>query len=308
MRNPTSRRAILLGLGLLAACQDVAPTSTVDHKDAQVTADGLAPGARHRLFVLDTVGFTRVGPQGVAPGFDLDGRVSGTDDATTCGHADFLSPEGKPGIDNTFATLVPLIEKTGISAVETLLQASIQSGGILLVLELDDLDSLVDDPAVKVTMRAGQGLPLLGTDGKLLTGQTFHLSPRDPKAHSGVASLVAGVVETPPFDLDLPVSVFGKDYTLATRGTRLRFRIVDAEHVEAGLLGTGITIDSVRAIAKTASEDQGGITDIVEGVIGGAGDLARDDQGVCQQVSAVLSFTGVSAFFYPADVTGTNAP
>lgn len=299
---------LLTVFALLGAC-DAADSGANSRLDADPTAHAAAVApATHHLFVLDTVGFTRVGPDGVAPGFDLDGRVSDADDAQSCGKPDFTSPEGKPGIDNTFATLVPVIEKTGISAVETLLQASIQSGGVLLVLELDGLDSLVDDAEVKVTVRAGQGLPLLGTDGKLLTGQTFHVSSRDPSAHSGVSRLAGGVIETPPFDLDLPVSIFGKDYTLMEKGARLRFHLVDAEHVDGGLLAGGLTIGSVRAIAKTAAEDQPEIMDIVEAVIGNAGDLARDDQGVCQQVSAVLAFTGVSAYFYPADLTATTTP
>ena len=33
----------------------------------------------------------------------------------------------------------------------------------------------------------------------------------------------------------------------------------------------------------------------------GLGDLARDEEGVCQQMSSTLTFTAVSAFFYPEE-------
>ncbi len=290
----------------LAGCEAAA----VKDADAGVGGDDLATTpikSTHKIYVFDTIGFTRLDQNGFAPGFNLDNKVSDGSDDATCDQADFTSPDGTPGIDNQFATLVPLIEATGISAVEKLLQASIESGGILLLFELDDLDDLVNDPQVSLRVRAAFGAPLLGTDGRLLTDQTFHVSPRDPDVKGGNAVIKDGWLTAGPFDIDLPVQVFGKDYTLEARGTMVRFHIVDGERIDQGVLGAGITISSVMAIAKKGAEDQGDILPIVESLVNGKGDLAKNaTTGACDQMSAALQFTGVSAFFFPADVTATG--
>jgi hypothetical protein len=291
---------------ILAACAGGTSSPTASHDataDVHADAGGSKPIGR-KLFVLDTVLFTRVS-QGVAKGFDLDGKTSTADDSDTCNKADFKSPDGASGIDNQFATLVPLIEQTGIAAVEKLLQASIESGGILLGIELNGVDDLYNDAEVTVHVRAGYGLPLLGTDGRLLTGQTFHVSPRDPAALAGKASIKDGVLDVGPFDVDLPVQVFGNDYTLAGRGARVRFRIVDGSRIEAGVLGAGITLTSLQKIAETATQDQGDILETVTLLLAGQGDLAKDATGTCQQLSAALEFTGVSGYFYPDEWTPT---
>ena len=288
----------------LLGCDSSAPTPATDagSTDAKSAETAAAPITK-RLWVLDKIKFTRQLSPGVAPGWNLDGKVSGDTDEATCSKGDFISPEGVPGIDNQFSTLVPIIEKSGIAAFESLLQASVESGGVLLMVEVSGIDNLVDDSEVHVRIRAGQGQPLLGTDGKVLTGQTFHLNKRDPYTECGKAALVAGTVDVGPFDINLPLQIFGKDYTLEMRSGHVRFRIIDAQTIESGLVGGGITLSSVAKIAKTAAEDQGNIDDIVEALTGTQGDLAKDATGTCTQMSAVLSFTGVSAFFYPADVT-----
>ena len=288
----------------LGACE----TTHLNGADAGGDGSTTPVKSTHKIYVFDTIGFTRLDKDGHAPGFNLDGKISdGSVDDGTCGQADFIGIDGTPGIDNQFATLVPLIEATGISAVEKLLQASIVSGGILLLFELDGLDDLVNDPQIHVQVRAAFGVPLLGTDGLLLTDQTFHVSPRDPNVNAGNAVLKDGWLTTAPFDIDLPVQVFGKDYTLEARGTYVKFHIVDDERIDQGILGAGVTISSVMAIAKKGAEDQGDILPIVESLVNGKGDLAKNAvTGECDQMSAALQFTGVAGFFFPADVTGTG--
>lgn len=303
----------VLGLGAFAllgcaiGCSSGAAPATADAardgKGDTAFETKVAPFGTKRLFVLDTIKFARQKPPGTVLGWDLDGKVSGEDDKATCGKKDYVSPDGVVGIDNQFSLLVPLIEASGIAAFESLLQASVESGGVLLMVELVGLDSLTDDPDVTVRIRAGQGIPLLGTDGKVLTGQTFHLNKRDPATVCGKGKLTGGTIDVGPFDIDLPLQVFGKDYTLEMRGGRVRFHVVDDQRIDAGLVGGGITLSSIAKIAKTAAEDQGNIDDIVESLTSSMGDLAQDGTGTCTQMSAALTFTGVSAFFYPADVT-----
>ena len=298
-------------LPLVSGCEDATPPAAAGATDTSNSAKDAAPKTAAppppiKRYVFDKVQFTRQIAPGIVDGFDIDGVNSADGDPKGCGHADFTSPSGTKGVDNQFALLVPAIEKSGIAAFETLLQASIESGGVLLMVELQGLDSWTDDTQVKVVVRAGQGLPLLGTDGKLLTGQTFHVNSRDPAAVAGTVAVKDGWLEAGPFDMLLPVQVFGKDYTLDMRGTRIRLRVVDSETLEGGVVGGGITLASIRALAKQAAEDQGNIDDLVDALTSGMVDLAPDGKGECQQLSAALTFTGVGAYFYPSEVTKTG--
>lgn len=300
------RSEVAFGIALcafLASCTTTAPTAAADVSTFDA---GFTPVSTHRIYAFDTISFIRLDPDGRAVGWDLDHKISDDTDKTTCNHSDFLSPDGVPGIDNQFATLVPLLAATRISAVEQLLQASITSGGILMLVELNGIDDLKNDPDIDVRVRAAFGVPLLGTDGLLLTDQTFHVSPRDPDVHVPHAWLKDGVLETPPFDIVLPVQVFGKDYALDARGAHVRFHIVDGERIDHGSLGAGITLQSIRAIALKAAEGEGDILEIVENLVAGNGDLEPDASGACTQMSAGLQFTGVSAYFFAADTTPTT--
>lgn len=266
---------------------------------------GTAPGADIAadpawpwLTVIDTMGFTRQKPIGVAPGFDLDGKVSDDKDESTCKKADLTSPEGTPGIDNAFAKLVPVIEASGIGALEGLIQSTINDGGIMLMFQLDGLDDLVDDAKVTLRVRAGLGVPLLGTDGLLLEGQTFAVHPDSPEVAAS-ARVEAGVLHSEPFDILLPLVVFGVRYDLDVRGVRVRATLRADGGLDDGLFGGGLTMATILDIAKKGAEDQKNLVELVMGVLGGAGDLARDPStGECTQMSAVLAFTGVNAFLF----------
>ena len=307
--RPTRQRShpglALLLLGLLA-CDGGTPAAAAADAKQDVSQEVAVKPITNRLFVLDTIKFARQNPKGVVVGWNLDNKVSDETDTASCGKKDFVSPDGVPGIDNQFSILVPIIESSGIAAFESLLQASVESGGVLLMVELDGLDHLSNDDQVEVRIRAGQGQPLLGTDGKVLTGQTFHLNKRDPATVCGKGPLKAGVVDFGPFDIDLPLQIFGKEYILEMRSCHVRFRILDDQRIDAGIIGGGATLSSIAKIAKTAAEDQGNIDDIVQALTGGMGDLARDATGTCTQMSAALTFSGVSAFFYPSELTKTK--
>jgi len=132
------------------------------------------------LMVVDVINFTREDPVGVAPGFDLDAKVSEEGDEGSCGHGDFMSPEGESGIDNQLALLTPLFDQVGIGAIEGFVQAAVESGGLLIMWQVDGIDDPVNDDDITVTLRFGTGAPLLGTDGLLLSGQSFHLNAETP--------------------------------------------------------------------------------------------------------------------------------
>ncbi|MEY3013408.1 MAG: hypothetical protein RIT45_2143 [Pseudomonadota bacterium] len=295
--------AALLAAGGGCEAEDPAP----DDAGVTIQADGAGDPQWPWLTVIDTMGFTRQKPIGVAPGFDLDGKISDTDDASTCGKGDLRSPDGEQGIDNEFAKLVPLVEASGIGALEGLIQSTINDGGIMLMLQLDGLDDPVDDAEVTLRVRAGAGVPLLGTDGLLLAGQTFSKHTDSPEVATA-ATVQGGVMNAGPFDLKLPLVVFGVRYDLDLRSVRVRARLTASGGMAEGIFGGGLTMASILDIAQKGAADQKNLVELVMGVLGGAGDLAPDPEtGECTQLSAVLQFTGVNAYLFD-DTTQKTAP
>jgi hypothetical protein len=279
--------------GLVAPPADAAPTP--DAQPGEVDAARRPPT---RLSVLDQLGFAREVTPGVAPGFNLDERVSDGRDELTCFKRDYTSPEGEPGIDNQLAGLVPLLDAFGLGAVEGLVQGSIEEGGLLIVWELDGLDDLVEDDEVRLRYRLGRGTPLLGTDGLLLSGQTFHVHPDSLDLVVPNARVSDGVLTAGPFDARLPIVVFGVKYELPIQGTYLRARLTYDGGLEDGLLGGGVRVEDVLAIAVTANMNAGGVLDAVTAVLNGRGDMDRDETGACKTISGAFAFSSVSAYFY----------
>ena len=91
----------LLWAAALAAVATVAPSCDNDIPVTAGEQGSMAEEESHRrLTVIDVINFTREDPVGVAPGFDLDDKVSVSGETDSCGHGDFTSPDGESGIDN----------------------------------------------------------------------------------------------------------------------------------------------------------------------------------------------------------------
>lgn len=284
--------------GACGAAEDAEP-ETAD-ATALETTEPESKGVPPILVAIDTLAFTTQDPDddGVAPGFDLDGIVSADGDPESCGHGDFTSPDGRAGIDNQLATLVPLFELVGIGAAEGLIQGAIEDGGLLLLLQIDGVDDRVDDPEVTVTVRAGTGVPLLGTDGKLLSGQTFELHPETPDSVAEVGSIEGGILRAGPFEATLPILVFGMKYELTIRGARLQAELTEHGGLTNGLFGGGVKLDDLYEVGKIAAADDASVLPAIQAVFSGAGDLDRGEDDSCQQISTALALTAVSAFLF----------
>ncbi len=251
-----------------------------------------------RLSVIDTLGFATETAPGVAPGFDVDGRVSDARDADGCNKADLRSPEGTPGIDNALARLVPLFSAAGLGAAESLGQSLIEEGGLLLMVQIDGVDDLLNDDDVTMRLRAGDGEPLLGTDGRLLSGQTFDLHADSPESLAPEAHIVDGWIEAGPFEGRLPILAFGLRYDLSVRNARLRARLTPDGGLVEGVFGGGIPLEDLYRVGAIAANDDQSVLPAIRAVFGSAVDLAPGEDGLCTQVSAALEFTAVSAFLF----------
>ena len=260
-------------------------------------ATGQATKVPPRLMIFDTLEFTRQKPVGVAPGFDLDKVVSKAGNMQTCGHADLKSPTGAKGIDNQFAKLVPLLEQTQVGAIHGLVQNAIEDGGLLIMLQLEGVDDTLNDDEVSLRVRLGKGKPLLGTDGLVLAGQTFHLHPESPEI-ALTAQVKGGVVDGGPFKMRLPIIIFDVLYEITIHDALIRFTFDADGGLKGGLIGGGVPISDIMTIAYTAAMNAGGILEAIEPVVKGMGDLHKGPDGKCHRISAVLGFSAVSAFLF----------
>jgi hypothetical protein len=259
------------------------------------------PPMESMLCVIDTIMFAAETEPGVSPGFNLDEKVSDGSDMESCGGVDFTDPDGTPGIDNQAALLVPVFDLVGFGAVSSFIQGAVEEGGFLLLWQIDGIDNLFHDDEVTVRMRFGSGVPLLGTDGRIVAGQTYHLHGDSPDQQVPNARITGGVLEAGPYDTFLPIDVFGVHYELDVRGAYLRGRLTYDGGIEDGILGGAVTYDSLLELAAKADNEAGGIYDRVVLITDGLGDMMPDENGECQAMSASLAYSAVPAFFYPGE-------
>lgn len=250
------------------------------------------------LVAVDTLTFVRETEPGVVDGFDLDGVVSVGNDAGSCYIADYTSPNGDEGIDSNFATFVPLLANTQLGALETLVQNAIEEGGLLLLWQLEGLDDPLNDDDVTLSFRLGQGEPLLGTDGRLLGGQTFHLHAESPDLPAPNSTVTDGVLFAGPFDTLLPVVVFNEHYSLRVNGAYLRATLTFDGGMTDAIMSGGVPIEDIVTIVEKADDMSKDVLEDFAPILAAIGDLKPDADGDCQEMSAGLIFTGVSAFLF----------
>lgn len=255
--------------------------------------DTCAPG-RPRAAILTSLSFTRESPKGVVPGFDLDGVVSKGDDEASCNKVDFVSPEGTPGIDNQLASLIPDVEKVVGNAVDGLVQGAINDGRLNIMIDLDAVDDLRNDPCVRMSVQLGLGKPVLGTDGVIEGFQTFTLKPDAPRSDAGTARIENGVMTAGPFELAVPLKIFDVNFTVHVHKAMFRATI-DEDGYMTGMFGGGVeTQEIIDGVSQGAGVDK--IIGVVGLTLKSAADMAPDANGKCQQISSVLAFKAVPAF------------
>lgn len=278
----------LLIVGLAASCQDeeALPTPTAG---PQQTCGGSIRSA-----VVTTLSFTREAPKGTAPGFDLDKITSDGNDDTSCRKRDFVDAEGRVGIDNQLAALIPDIEALVGDAVDGLVQGAINDGLLLIALDFDGIDDLQNDACFGLSVGLAQGTPTLGTDGVIEGFQTF-VARKDVTPSLGQQGRIEnGLLTIGPMDVDIPLKLFDVSFTLRVYDAYFRFR-VDEEGFMDGYLGGGIVPEElIDGIKDGAGLDD--IIPLVRTVLKTSADLKPDAEGACQQVSVAVAIKAAPAF------------
>jgi hypothetical protein len=241
------------------------------------------------VWLIDSLQFGRI-ESNVSEGFDLDDLIG-----VQCARRDYTDPDGRRGIDNALAGLLPVVEAQAVGGVhlDYLLEDSIAAGQILLAFELEGAEEVIDDGCVGVRMRRLSGEPLLGTDNLLLGGQTLYPDATAPMSELGTAAMLAGELETDAADIVLPISILDARFTLNIRDGRVRIIRVTEDRIE-GVIAGGIDIEEIFAVVATLNIPSD-LMATAEALIRNNADLALVD-GACSQLSAVLVFTAVPGF------------
>lgn len=271
---------------------EAAPEVTPDA--AAPEPPGPPPPRETQLAVARSLKFARH-EGGVSLGFDLDGRISDRSDRESCGQADFVTPDGEAGVDNAFANVLPLIERVGGTALEGLVQAAINEGDLLVMLEVDGIDALDRDDAVTVTLMRGLGHPYIGTDDRIEPWQTYDADALSPWS-TAEARIVGGVLEAGPLEFELPIYVF--DFEFLVTVTEARLRVVFGEGgPEWAVLGGTILMQNLLDIANNIEGGQN-IPGTLDTIGRTFADMVKQEDGSCAGMSVTLDIDLAGAFFY----------
>ena len=280
----------LLLAGVLAACAD---EETLPQPTAPVKAQTCSGVSRSA--VITQLAFTREASKGVAPGFDLDQFTSVGEDDASCRKKDFTDPEGRQGIDNQLAALIPDVEAIVGDAVDGLIQGAINDGQLLIALDMEGVDDLQNDSCIGVTVGLAQGKPSLGTDGVIEGFQTFTARTDAKKSHGDGGTIQNGLLTVGPMNVDIPLKLFDVSFTLHVYDAYFRFR-VDEDGFLDGHLGGGIIPEElIDGIKDGAGLDD--IIPLIRTVLKTSADLKPDAEGTCQQVSVAVAVKAAPAFF-----------
>lgn len=282
-----------MALAALVACGGDGPKAPADTGgDLGECGD---PEAVHSV-VITQLAFTQIEGDGSINGFDLDETASAEGDPVGCGHADRSSPDGRTGVDSAFATLVPVLEGLGAGAVEGLIQAAIDSGELLLLVEITHLDDWQDDTCADVAVHRGQGTPIIGTDGTILVDQTFGLSPEVPSTYAEGGWVEGGAFEVHEVEITLPVQILDVFLTFTMPRGAIHLDLAEDGSV-SGYLAGGVPVEQITTQIGGIS-DIGELSSVIPPLIEAAADLYPDANGDCTALSLGFDIAGKPAFVY----------
>ncbi len=260
------------------------------------TPGGPTTDAPDHLYVMSLIEGAEEDSAGVAPGFDLDGRVSDGSDPEGCMQMDYVGPppERTRGIDNQVVVLQPVVAAAAGVDFDLLSKQAIASGFLTILVQLRGVDDFSDDDSVEVVLRHGEpsgGTLELDAEGRLLPGQAFRFDRGSTQTLTG--SIVSGRLHAQAdlLRVELPVGV---ERTLALPMDRgnLRFT-VSPSRLSMGVGGGSMHIEPL--LDALVSSIDGFPPDLVRSVLQSVADLDPDRAGRCDSVSMAFRLEAVTA-------------
>lgn len=279
-----SRLEILALAGLLSGCGGITDVTDSGIEDQVCDQEEVT-----QVAVITEMWFARLSDEGVSWGADLDQSFEG------CGVADAETPEGEQGIDNSFGTLIPILELTEGAAIEVYIQDLINKGEVLIMLEMEDVDDTHNDTCVNFNLLRGLGDPTVGTDKIIEAGQTFDRNFDLPMSRTEGQAITEGTLLASPLEFSLPFNIFDVALEFNLHNSTLRFdQGIDGHHT--GYIAGGLYIDEV--IDFVSGRDDIDIGDLITELVETRADLWPDETGQCKGISVVFEFKAKPAFFY----------
>jgi hypothetical protein len=249
------------------------------------------------VFVMNTISWARRDENDVVWGFDIDDLDSDEGDSDGCNHQDLEDPMGNTGIDNSISGLLPVMDLTAAISVEGLIQDSINTGELLLMLELRGFgDEPMDEDCIDVEILRGEGVPMVGTDGAILDHQTFSRSEDIASSKVDSVPMADGGFVAKPLSMELPVDILDKNLIFPmTKGGVGGFLHEDGEM--HGYFGGAVPVEYVREVVSF--DDVGAeLTELMLGLLATAADIAPNEDGECQELSVAFEFTAIPAYLF----------
>ena len=228
----------------------------------------------------------------ISEGFDLDGVSTRLGDGSGCGIADFTNSAGVEGIDNQFAVLLPMIEKAGGMAIESYATAAVLSGNLLLMLELDNVESMENDPEVSLGVYRALGTPW--SDGEIEAWQTFDLDVNDHWLKVEDARIENGILRADDFNSPCPSTSSTSHSTSSYLKHKSSWSLENGQH--RGMFGGAVDIENILFITENIGGEQ--LPPLVRTIGRTLADMRPDENGQCQALSVAMNFETVGAFFY----------
>jgi len=234
---------------------------------------------------------------GISPGFDLDNHISDGTSAEGCYQADFMDPEGEPGIDNAYGSLLPYFEASELEAGENLLEDGFSNEIMPILLRISDIQDEANDDHVEVQAMMVSGPFLYGADGELLDGQTLDAFP-ESLVHTQEGRIEEGVLIATDFPFinsmffSFVIEVEEDRYFLRQRKGRsgaLRTNFARDE------LSEGVLASSTPVELMYSAYDDTSSVELLDDHVNRAADMFPDEYGNCQEISSVFGFQSIPA-------------
>ena len=284
---------VLLGVGLaLPSCTETPP-----------------PGETY-VYVIDEVRILAraevIDGVSVVDGFDIDG-FDGAAPGGNCRSQeqdDYVAPDGRRGIDNQLAggglasvvRLLAMQEEDSSALFEGLVQGAVTAGTLLVLMKFDDVSSFENDDDVTLTLLAGQPFNVgVGTDGRLLAGQSFDIRPdTEPVViHTAIRD---GVLLADGVNLQLIGSILDVSFEIPISLGHLRVEF-NPNGTVTGVLGGALPWNTLADVIPRIG-GAGQFATLGRAILRGIADVMNFETGECDRLSASMRVHGVPAFIY----------
>jgi len=282
---------------------DVGTTADSGTPPSPCNAAMLASGTSH-IYVINVLSLADLEADGTTAGFNVDGDSVVECNGLTAGDTAELNgtaPDNGTGIDNALGPALAGIVGSSI-------QDGVDSGSVLLMLEVRGVDSFTSDSCVGVNffigaLPNGVDAPDLDAAGRVAAGQTFDIVSTSftdglggtmPRIQFGSASIVGGRLRGGPADFPLSLSLLGVNLTLTIRSASLRFDITPTT-IGIGRLGGALNTEEV-VTAVQGIPDLAMYVEIVMDTLNNSADIDENSSpDSCEAGSIALKLDGVTA-------------